>query len=234
MRKAMLSLTLALAAVAAPAAAKPPVVVELYTAQGCSSCAPANAFVGELAERPGVLALTFPVDYWDYLGWPDTFAKPDFAERQQAYVNRLGLTEVYTPQVIVDGREQAAGGKPDRVEALLQKAEVAARNPPDMLLMQNGRVAVGSGPVPRGGGDVWLIRYDPREVEVEVKKGDNRGETVMHRNVVREVVRLGGWRGRPTAYRVPQAEEEGLESVVIVQQATGGRIVGVLKLEPRT
>lgn len=231
MRKAtFLLIALAAAAIWSPAlAAKPPVVVELYTAQGCSSCGPANAFVGELAERPGVLPLTFAVDYWDYLGWPDTFARPEFAERQRTYVKRLGLREVYTPQVVIDGRGQAAGGKPEAVEALLKQALRAQRNPPDMLLMQNGRVAVGSAPAPRGGGEVWLIRYDPREVEVEVRKGDNRGETIKHRNIVREVVRLGSWRGRPSAYKVPPAGEDGLESIVVVQQAKGGRIIGVLK-----
>ncbi len=231
MRKAAFSfILLALAAAASPAAAaKPPTVVELYTAQGCQACGRANAFVGELADRPGVLALTFAVDYWDYLGWPDTFARPGFAERQQAYVRRLGLGEVYTPQVVIDGRWQAAGGKPEQVEEKLAQAARAARNPPDMLLMQNGRLAVGSGPVPKGGGEVWLIRYDPREVEVEVRKGENRGETIKHRNVVREVVHLGSWKGKPSAYRVPAAEEEGLESVFLVQQAKGGRIVGLLQ-----
>jgi hypothetical protein len=92
MRWAALSFLLLLAAPAA-AAAKPPVVVELYTAQGCASCGAANAFVAKLSERPGVLPLTFPVDYWDYLGWPDTFAKPEFAARQRAYVGPMSLRE---------------------------------------------------------------------------------------------------------------------------------------------
>lgn len=215
--------------VAAPvaAAAKPPVVVELYTAQGCASCGAANAFIDKLAERPGVLPLTFSVDYWDYLGWADTFAKPEFAQRQKAYVAKLSLREPYTPQVVVDGHVQAAGQQTDRIESLLRDAIRARRDPPDVRFINPRRVDVGSGPVPRGGAEVWLVRYDPREREVEVKSGDNRGQTIVHKNVVRQAQRLGAWKGRPTAYRLPAAPEDGLSSVVIVQGAQGGRLLAV-------
>ncbi len=235
MRKAAVSfMLLALAALASPAGAHPghPVIVELFTAQGCSSCGEANERVAELAERDGVLPLTFAVDYWDYLGWTDTFARPEFTDRQRAYAKLLGPREVYTPQVVVDGRSQASGAKEDGLEALIREARRAPRNPPDMLFQLNGKIAVGSGPRPRGGADVWLVRYDPTEVEVEVKKGDNRGETIKARNVVRQLVRLGTWRGRPNAWRLPAAELEGLETLVIVQQAGGGRIISALKQEP--
>ena len=214
-------------AMAAPAAT-PPVVVELFTAQGCSSCRAANTHLADLADDPGVLALTFSVDYWDYLGWRDTFAQPAFAERQKAYSRKLAVREVYTPQVVIDGRYQTGGARADKVDALVAQAAKGPRNPPDMLFMQNGRIAVGSGPVPRGGADVWLIRYDPRSVEITPKKGDNRGEAVVHKNVVRQVARLGGWYGRPTAFKPPKAIEDGLKTVVIVQAAKGGRILGVL------
>jgi hypothetical protein len=233
MMRLLLSLMLlALAPVSAPAAApKPPVVVELYTAQGCSSCRAANDHLAQLADQPGVLALTFAVDYWDYLGWPDTFAQPLFAERQRAYAKTMAIREVYTPQVVVNGRYQTGGVRSDQVDELVAKAAADARNPPDMLFMVNGKVAVGSGPVPRGGAEVWLVRFDPRQIEVTPRRGDNRGETLVHRNVVRQMVRLGGWYGRPTAFRLPKAEEEGLKTAVIVQGARGGRIIGVL-VEP--
>ncbi|WP_309088535.1 DUF1223 domain-containing protein [Phenylobacterium sp.] len=226
MRKAAL-LSLILIAAAGSAMAKPPVLVELYTAQGCASCAEANAHVGKLAERPGVLALTFPVDYWDYLGWTDTFAKPEFTERQKAYVTRLKLREPYTPQVVVDGRHEAPGLKTAEVDRLVRAAVGAPRNAPDMKFIGPRRVDVGSGRVPTGGAEVWLIRYDPRELEVAVKAGDNRGETVVQKNVVREIKRLGVWRGRPQAYRMTAAAEEGLKTVVVVQAAKGGRVLGV-------
>jgi hypothetical protein len=226
MRKAALAVLLFLLALPAAAAAKTPVVVELYTAQGCRACGEANAFAARLAERPGVLVLTFPVDYWDYLGWADTFAKPEFAERQKAYVAKLALREPYTPQVIVDGRAQTAARKTDEVEKLVRDAARAPRNSPEIRFVGRRRVDVGGGRVPRGGAEVWLVRYDPSEQEVVVKSGDNRGETLLHKNVVREVKRLGAWRGRPTAYRLTPPEE-GLKTVVLVQAARGGRILGV-------
>ena len=226
MRKGAL-FSLVLLALPAAAAAKPPVVVELYTAQGCASCGEANAYAAKLAERPGVLVLTFPVDYWDYLGWADTFAKPEYAERQKAYVTRLALREPYTPQVIVDGRAQAPGLRAERVDKLVRDALKAPVDPPDIKFIGRRRVDVGSGRAPRGGADVWLVRYDPRAQEVTVRSGDNRGQTVVQKNVVREIKRLGTWRGRATAYRVPRSSEDGLETVVLVQTPRGGRLIGV-------
>jgi hypothetical protein len=220
--------SLILAALPAAAAAKPPtVLVELYTAQGCRTCAEANGLVGKLAERPGVLPLTFSVDYWDYLGWTDTFAKPEFTQRQKAYVARLRLREPYTPQVVVDGRGEAGGLKSGEVEALLKTAQSQPGDPPQIRFVGASRVDVGQGHAPKGGADVWLIRYDPRDAEVAVKRGDNRGETVIEKNVVHEIRRLGLWRGKPKAYRLGEAGEEGLKSVVVVQTPKGGRVIGV-------
>jgi hypothetical protein len=207
------------------AQARSPVVVELYTAQGCASCGEANAYVGKLAEKPGVLALTFSVDYWDYLGWEDTFAKPAFAERQKAYVARLDLREPYTPQVVVDGRAQVGGLQDDKIDKLVSDTASSRRRGPDMAFIGQRRVDVGSGAVPRGGAEVWLVRYDPREQDVTVRTGDNKGQTVPHRNVVVEIKRLGAWRGKPTAYRVPQPPAQGLATAVIVQGPKGGRVL---------
>jgi len=241
MRKAALFslILLALPVSAAPApvmararAAKPPVVVELYTAQGCASCGEANAYVAKLADRPNVIALTFSVDYWDYLGWADTFAKPEFAERQKAYVTKLALREPYTPQVVVDGATQASGAKPEKVDQLVAEARKGPRNPPDIHFVGDARVYVGSARAPKGGGEVWLVRYDPREQDVAVKSGDNKGQTIPQKNVVRELKRLGGWRGKPVAFRLPAASEEGLKTVVLVQGAHGGRVLSAG--EPKT
>jgi hypothetical protein len=224
MRKAAL-FSLILLALPLAAAAKTPVVVELFTAQGCASCGEANAFVAKLADRPGVLALTFPVDYWDYLGWADTFAKPEFTDRQKAYVAKLALREPYTPQVVVDGRAEAAGLKTDRVEKLVTEAANAPHNPPDIQFVGDRRVYVGQARAPKGGGEVWLVRYDPREQEVAVKSGDNKGQTIGQKNVVREITRLGAWRGKPVAFRLPAASEDGLKTVVLVQGGRGGRVI---------
>lgn len=232
MRKAALLSLILFAWPMGAAAAKPPVLVELFTAQGCGACADANLYLGKLADRPGVLALTFSVDYWDYLGWTDTFARPEYSERQKAYVTRLKLREPYTPQVVVDGREEVQGLKTAEVERLVRSAAAAPRNPPDIHFVGARRVDVGSGRVAKGGAEVWMIRYDPREVEVAVRAGDNRGETVVERNVVRQMKRLGLWRGRPQAFRLPPASEDGLRTAVVVQAPKGGRVVGVGQAKP--
>lgn len=234
MIRALLASLCLLAVPAVAAAAKPPVVVEFYTAQGCAACVEANAFVNELAERPGVVALTFAVDYWDYLGWEDTFALPEFAERQRAYLTPLSLREPYTPQLVINGASEASAVEPDKVEALLEAAAHARRPAPDIQFIGPRRVDVGSGPAPRGGAEVWLVRYDPSPREVVVRRGENRGQTLEQRNVVREIVRLGRWRGRPTAYSTPEPKEDGLETLLIVQGPEGGRILAAKSQTPPT
>ncbi|AYV45726.1 DUF1223 domain-containing protein [Caulobacter flavus] len=213
--------------VAAPAAAKSPVLVELFTAQGCSSCGKANQAAAELAERDDVLALTYSVDYWDYLGWKDTFAKPAFVERQRAYAKAFMLRDVPTPQVVVAGKVQASGAKAETVEKLIDGAHLPPA--PDMEFVGTNRVAIGSGASPRGGAEVWLVRFDPRKQEIAVKRGDNRGQTIVHRNVVREIVKIGAWTGRPKMYRLPTlTKDDDLATAIIVQGAKGGRVLGVL------
>jgi hypothetical protein len=231
MRTAAL-ISLILLAAPAAATAKAPVLVELFTAQGCRGCMDANAYVGKLADRPGVLALTYSVDYWDYLGWTDTFARPEYAERQRAYVQRLKLREPYTPQVVIDGAREVQGLKTAEVDRLIRAAADAPWNPPDIRFVGKRRVDVGSGRVVRGGAEVWLIRYDPRDVEVAVRAGDNRGQTVVQTNVVRQIERLGAWRGRPHAYRVPPPPDDGLRTLVVVQAAHGGRVLGLAQSKP--
>ncbi|MHB8529105.1 MAG: DUF1223 domain-containing protein [Caulobacteraceae bacterium] len=207
-------------------------MVELFTAQGCSPCLRVGEFVDQMADRPGLIVLTWSVDYWDYLGWKDTFAEPEFTERQRAYDRRFGLRDVFTPQVIVDGEFQGSGAKPGHIQAMIDRAQETRTDPPQMQFLPGGRVAVGSGRRPRGGGEVWLIRFDPREQDVEIKAGDNRGRTLPERNVVRQLVRLGRWQGRPVVFRAPAAGEEGLASLVLLQGMHGGRILGALATEP--
>jgi hypothetical protein len=227
LRAAFVALGLSLAAFTFPAQARTPTVVELFTSQGCSSCVASGDLIGNLAKRPNVLALTFSVDYWDYLGWADTFAQPEFAERQRDYLKRLAVRGGgVTPQVVVDGRLQVEAVRPDQVEALVKQAAKQPHDPPDLDLKAS-RVVVGSGHVAHGGADVWLVRYDPAPQSVAIKRGDNRGRTMVERNVVRELARLGGWTGRSKAYRLPKPAAEGLKTVIIVQAAHGGRILAV-------
>ena len=221
---------LGIAALAGPASARGPLGVELFTSQGCASCVAADDLVGDLSDHPHVLALTFGVDYWDYLGWQDTFARSEFTDRQKAYLRPLALRDVYTPQVVIDGHLQAAANHPDEVDKLIKQAAREHDKPPQIMAARGARVAVGSGHAPKGGADVWLVRYDPHEQKVVVKTGDNRGKTVVEHNVVRELVRLGAWTGKPKSFREPEAQTDGLQTAVIVQAAHGGKIVAAKTL----
>ena len=202
-----------------------PVVVELFTAQGCSDCPEANQLLMKLADDPDVIALTYAVDYWDYLGWKDTFAKPEFAARQRAYRKAMNLRDVYTPQIVVDGRRQLTAVEEDEVAAAVREEAKKDVWPPEMMFMGSNRVAVGSGRTPPGGATVWLVRYDADVQEVTIRKGENRGKTIRAGNVVRELKRLGDWRGRPRVYRLPAAGAPDLKTVVLVQADRTGRIV---------
>ena len=216
-------------AFAGSASAREPVLVELFTAQGCASCGAADSLIEKLGERPNVIALTWSVDYWDYLGWKDTFAKPEFTERQRAYDKRFGLQDVYTPQVIVGGAAQTSGDNTAGVEALVAKALKQKPVGPQIRFHSAGRVEVAAGARPSGGAEVWLIRYDPKEQDVEIKDGDNRGKTVVRYDVVREFVRLGAWKGPSAIYKVPAPSQEGLSSLIVVQGMRGGRIIGIAR-----
>jgi hypothetical protein len=203
------------------ARARPPTVVELFTAQGCADCLKADQAIADLAGRRGVILLTWPVDYWDYEGWTDTFAEPAFSERQRAYARRLKVREIYTPELVVDGAREASA---------LDAPATVAGSAPRMRLSQGGarlRVAPGRGRAKPVRGDVWLVRYDPRPRAVKVKSGDNRGKTVVERNVVRELTRLGAYTGVARTYAVPQAKEPALRTVLLLQAPRGGRVLAV-------
>lgn len=203
-----------------------PVLVELFTAQGCEGCPQADLMLGELAKKKGVTALTFSVDIWDYTGWVDTFAMPEFTARQKAYVQRLKLREVYTPEIVVDGAAEAAGNEREAVDTLLTKAARAKVRPVAVALAKDeDRVSIGSGRTD-GPADVWLIRYAPKPPPVKVRAGDNRGKSVIATNVVRELVKLGAWRGRALRFDLPDPTTEGLKTMVVVQKSRGGPVLG--------
>lgn len=225
MKTAIALLGCALVAALAPgvafAAAGRPVVVELFTSQGCSSCPPANANLIELSRRPGVLALSFGVTYWDRLGWTDVFARPDFTARQIAYEPRLGRPGPFTPQMVVNGRSDAIGNRLPEVEALIAKEQDG--DGPALALFA-GSVRIGAGAAPADPADVWLVRYESRLIEVPVRSGENSGRTLPHAHVVRDLVRIGTWAGRETTLPVP-AVPPGLRSAVLVQAVGGGPIL---------
>jgi len=225
-----ISAALLVAALSQTAAAheRAPVVIELFTAQGCSACPKANALLDSYADRSHVIALTFSVDYWDYLGWRDTFAQPEFTERQRAYTDRLKLRSLTTPEFVIDGVREASGPDASKIDHLIETSdEDPAPAPRIHLLRHGGKVRIGAGTKLAHGGDVWLIRYDPSLQEVKVTAGDNKGKVVSARNVVEELDRLGAWSGHARTYVLPKASSPDLKSVILVQGAKGGRIIAV-------
>jgi hypothetical protein len=205
-------------AVAADAAH--PTVVELFQSQGCSSCPPANANVLAIAGRPDILALSWQVTYWDDLGWKDTFGKPQFTDRQWQYAHAFHRTQVATPEVVVNGRADVVGANRGELDGLIRRADRGESGP---------AVSIGAGHVTVAGqgakAEVLLVRYDPNIVNVPIRRGENGGKTLPHRNVVREVAVLGEWAGGARAYALPASSRPGLKTAVLVQAGPGGPIL---------
>jgi hypothetical protein len=214
---------------------KPPVVVELFTSQGCYSCPPAEALLGKLAEREDVVALEFHVDYWDSLNymwhgqWKDPFSSPEYTHRQRVYnVAIRKQSGVYTPQMVIDGRFEAVGSRRDQVTNAIRRA---ARQDGKLTVSVTAKAGGGlqtavEGPTSTRG-EIFLIRFLDR-VTTEVKKGENHGKTLVSRHVVRDVRKLGDWRGTPLRIDLPAGAEGGpdMGCAVIVQTADQGPILG--------
>lgn len=219
-----LALGMVAGAQAAVAQTAPLQVVELFTSQGCSSCPPANASLAVLSTRPGILALSFGVTYWDSLGWKDTFAQPRFTDRQWAYARGLKHSQVYTPQVVVNGRIDTVGQSPAAIEAAIRQAPLPAG---PSLSLQAAAVSI-AGAAPANPADVWLVRYDPNTVQAPIRRGENGGKTLPHRNVVRELTLLGQWRGGARSFAIPPAPA-GLNTAVLLQAGAGGPILAAAR-----
>jgi hypothetical protein len=218
--------TVALIAAAYPAHAADaahPTVVDLCQSQGCSSCPPANANLLAIAGRADVLALSWEVTYWDYLGWADTFGDHRYTERQWDYARGLHNDDVFTPQIVINGRTDLVGDHADELDAAIGRADRGAGGP--TLQLADDHVSVGAG---AAAGDIVMVRYDPRLIQVPIHRGENGGRTLPHRNVVRELRRLGAWNGSPQTYALPAATHEGLKTAILVQSRAGGPILAAI------
>jgi len=211
----------------APAVAKDltngPIVVELFTSQGCSACVDANVFAGELTARDDVIVLSYGVSYWDYLGWRDTFAKPEFADRQRAYAFQLANRRPYTPQMVVDGHVDRTGFARARVATAVSHCQEHPLQGPALSATRADGVlsiALSSGDAPDMEADVWLVSYRPGESTVSVGAGENDGAAMKHYNVVQSVVRVGGWSGQ--VVEIEAVAEPGMAYAVLVQGAELG------------
>lgn len=219
---ALAALGLGSAAQAQPA---PVQVVELYTSQGCSSCPPADLAVAAISARPGLLALSFGVTYWDDLGWKDTFAQQAFTDRQWAYAKGLRHNNVGTPQVVVNGRADTVGQSVAQIDEALRAAPLPAGGPQVSL----GATGVSvSGAAPAKPAAVWLVRYDPQVEQIPVKRGENTGKTLPIKNAVRQLVRLGDWPGGARSFPLPKGPQ-GLKAAVLLQAGPGGPILAAAK-----
>ncbi|HEX7816369.1 DUF1223 domain-containing protein [Dyella sp.] len=199
------------------------VVVELFQSQGCSSCPPAEANLNALAGRSDVLALSFAVTYWDDLGWKDTFASQAFTDRQWTYARRRGRGDVWTPQVFVDGRRDLVGTDAAQLTDAIAEA-LHAQGARPTLAWQGDTLHVAGGGHPNA--DVWLVRFDPRTQQVPIGAGENEGRVLPHRNIVRQLLRLGTWHGAAEDYVVPAASMAGLATAAFIQDGPGGAIIG--------
>ena len=206
-----------------------PVVVELFTSQGCSSCPPADDLLAELAHRPDIIALSLHVDYWDYIGWKDPYGSPLMTERQRRYAEELGLRYVYTPQMVIDGRTDVVGMRRgevlDAIETAARKRKAVAVN---FVPSDGGKVVIPAGHAPDSGATIWLAVYD-EGYETAVSRGENAGRTVRNANVVRSLERLGTWMGQrlEIPLNLDSAAARGnYGCAVIVQQGRNGPILG--------
>jgi hypothetical protein len=201
-------------------------LLELFTSQGCSSCPAADKLLGEFASDPSLVALSVPIDYWDYLGWKDTLASPADSARQRAYARARGDRQVYTPQVVVDGSMHALGSDRAAIERVIaqtdQKPDVMSL--PVLVSVGGSNLSVNIASVHNSGagGEVWLCSVE-KAAQVAIGRGENRGRTIIYHNVVRHWLKLGDWAGTDATWTVPMSDiktDEIDAAAIMVQEGT--------------
>lgn len=211
-----------------------PVVVELFTSQGCPLCPAANQYLGELDQREDVIALGFGVTYWDIYGWEDTFARPEFTDRQRIYKSALEVPRIYTPQFVIDGAAEASGVQTDAIRSALERRRMAMSTHVDVtseaLGEGNHRIRV-LGAVPDDGrADVWLAVFRPGWQEVNIEGGQNEGLTMRLYNPVQALLHLGEWESGVAYFGA--SLPRGTSAAVIVQFPDGGPVLGAAQFSP--
>ena len=213
----------AVAAIICPAHADPRAVVELFTSQGCSSCPAADKVLGELAGDPNVIALSLPIDYWDYLGWKDTLADSRFSARQKAYSQMRGDRDVYTPQVVVNGSAHVIGSDRARIEGAMSDTRKAGVMSVPVTMTLAGKQITVSVAAAHGAtaahGEVWICSVS-KAVPIAIGRGENRGREVIYHNVVRNLLKVGDWNGTAGSWTVPleNISRDGVDAAVVYVQ----------------
>ncbi|WP_024576695.1 MULTISPECIES: DUF1223 domain-containing protein [unclassified Afipia] len=190
--------------VVTPVCADPRAVVELFTSQGCSSCPPADKVLGELAQDPTVIALSLPIDYWDYLGWKDTLADSRFSARQKAYSHARGDRGVYTPQAVVNGTTNVLGSDRAGIENAAKRTQNndGVMSVPVTMTQSGGQIKVSVAEGNGRSGEIWICAVS-KAVPITISRGENRGQQITYHNVVRNVLKVGDWNGKAGSWSVP-------------------------------
>ena len=206
-------------------------VIELYTSQGCSSCPRADALLKRYIARPDVIALSFNVDYWDYLGWKDTLGKAAYSKRQRAYARARGDGKVYTPQVVANGLDHAVGSIKPQVDRALNKSADRLSGYRVGMELQNDQsnfvIKVAAGTKPSKPATIYIAAVDPA-VTVKIKGGENHGRKITYHNVVRSMMPVGMWTGEATTIRLRRQDvlaAGGKKCAVLLQAANAGPIL---------
>lgn len=214
-------------------------VVELFTSQGCSSCPPADALLGKLTKRDDVIALTFNVDYWDYLGWKDTLGSPANSARQRAYAKARKDGQVYTPQMVVDGTFHVVGSQASKVKQTILKslAKTKSRQVPMKVWTEGDTVFITVGDALPGvhvkSATVWLALVKGSET-VKIERGENRGKSITYYNVVREMTPVGQWNGEKVTIKLPKQhlQNRGADRcTALLQQDAAGPVIAAAEMK---
>jgi len=213
-------------------ARQPDTVVELFTSQGCSSCPPADAIMGKLVQNPDVLGLTLSVTYWDYIGWPDTFADPENDARQTQYRDQLNARYVYTPQMVIAGQNHFVGSNKHQLEENLHRFKGHAKSL-ELNWRFSGNHIIIDLPAHTGGGAIWQLDLDDKN-DVKIRRGENRGKSVSYHNVVRKIQLLKQWDGDKQTLKLDLAELAALgreKCALLIQQGSFGPILAALVID---
>lgn len=207
-------------------------VVELFQSQGCKSCPPVVPMVHEAMNNPNLLLLTYDVTYWDQSSWKDTFGNPQWDQRQRAYVTKWGRSGIFTPQIVVDGVSDGIGSRQGEIQEILMKAMSTPNQMRWMVGVEmiNAELKITSNRFEAETHDVLIVKYDPMQQEIKIGKGPNKGKKMMNRKLVKEVMKVGEWKGGEAVILLPEMMENRFERVAIVQAGSGGTILAALKL----
>jgi hypothetical protein len=208
----------------------PPVLVELFTSQGCSSCPPADVLAGQLAKRSDVIVASLNVDYWDYLGWRDTLAKPEYTKRQFDYAHMRGDGQSYTPQMVINGAAHAVGSNRAAVEAAIENARGMAGRVPIALTVTKKEIQIDvAASAAFSEATVFFFAIAPA-VKVNIERGENSGKSIVYHNVARHVAAVGMWKGKAATFELPRKAhipKDCTSCLAVLQNGEQGEVLGL-------